>query len=133
MNSRASESETLVLPRPLVNQLLHAAQEARSFSQGFVLRRADDHFRCAPLPADADLARAGKQLQSHAERLFAFYRTSNRLLPPPAATELRVIVEFVPLYLGVALDIRGVLQLRGWRFDGLKTLELDVTIREAET
>ncbi|MGH8398882.1 MAG: hypothetical protein ACRETA_11670 [Gammaproteobacteria bacterium] len=127
------QAESLRLPRPLVNQLLHIAQQAVSFSQGFVLHRGDDHFLCAPLPADGNLVQSVKQLHRRQERVFAFYRSSNTVLPPLAVAELKTIAEFVSLYLAVGLDIKGVLQLRAWRIDGLKILELDVAITEANT
>ncbi|MGH8378477.1 MAG: hypothetical protein ACRER7_05935 [Gammaproteobacteria bacterium] len=131
--NRMLQADALRLPRPLVNQLLHSAQQAVSSSQGFVLHHGTDHFLCAPLPADADLVQAARQLQKRAEQMFAFYRTSNKSLPPPAAAELQVIIAFVPLYLAVALDIKGVLQLRAWRIAGSRALELDVAISEPGT
>ncbi|MGH8283050.1 MAG: hypothetical protein ACRESE_04310 [Gammaproteobacteria bacterium] len=127
------QTESLRLPRLLVNQLLHIAQQAVSFSQGFVLHHGSDQFLCAPLPADADLAQSVKQLQRRGKAMFAFYRTSNTALPPPGTAELHAIIEFVPLYLAVALDIKGVLQLRAWRIAGPRALEMDVAISEAKT
>lgn len=121
------------LPRPLVNQLLHAAQQTKSVSQGFILHRGHRHFSYAPLPANADLVRAAQQLCGQDERLFAFYRTSHHPLPPPAAAELQAIAGLVSIYLGIALDIKGVLQLRAWSIDGSGTVELDVAIREPGT
>ncbi|MGH8307231.1 MAG: hypothetical protein ACRER0_03080 [Gammaproteobacteria bacterium] len=126
------QAESLRLPRPLVNQMLHIAQQAASFSQGFVLHHGTDRFLCAPLPANADLIQVAGQLQRRGERLFAFYRSSNRPLPPPDATEIQTIIESVPLYLAVALDIKGVLQLRAWRIAGSQASELDVAISETD-
>lgn len=119
--------ETMHLPRPLVNQLLHQAQQAAGFCQGWVYQDAHGRYRCAPLPANADFV-----TQAHArdERLFAYYRASNQPLPLPSTQQLQALAKAVGLYLGVALDVKGVLQLRGWRIAAGRVAELDLAISE---
>lgn len=118
----------LQLPRPLVNQLLHQAQQATGFSQGFVLRDAHGRYHCAPLPATADLGAAAAR--ACPKLPFAFYRSSSTPLPTLNTKESAALGVCTTLYLGMALDTKGVLQLRAWQIDGPEPIELEVSIHE---
>jgi hypothetical protein len=123
--------ETLHLPRPLVNQLLHQAQQSPGFSQGFVRRDRHGHYPCTALPMNADLVATSARVP--APGIFAFYRSSHTPLLVLTAQEAWALGQCTTLYLGVSLNTKGVLQLRAWRIDGSRLLETDVTITEAET
>lgn len=123
-------TEPLLLPRPLVNQLLRGAQQSSGFSRGLVLRDAEDNYQCVLLSPDTDPRKTAVQWQSHGQQVFAYFRTSQQPLPPPSTAELAATGIYATHYLGVALDIKGVLQLRGWRLDGTQRHELQVSIHE---
>lgn len=117
-------TEALQLPRPLVNLLLHQAQYSPGFSQGFVLRDGHSGYKCVPLAPNADLIAAAAGTQTP----LAFYRSSSAPLPALTAEESAALANCTGLYLGVALDTKGVLQLRAWRIGRSQIQELDVAI-----
>lgn len=123
-------NETLQLPRPLVNQLLHQAQQAAGFSRGFVRRDANGRFQCRPLAAAADVTTAS--VSGCAPEPFAFYRSSNVPLPPLTAEQVAVLARCTSLSLDIALDTQGVLQLRAWRLANGQATPLDVGLMDSE-
>lgn len=87
--------------------------------------------RCRPLPAAADLASAVAALRAEPTPLFAFYRSSSAPAQTPAAQELRLLAGIVAFYLGIFLETKGVLQLRGWRLQGERPQAVDIHIAES--
>lgn len=121
--------ETLQLARPLVNQLLHQAQLSPGFSQGLVLRDEHGHYQCRPLPTNADLS--SPALRERWPAAFAFYRSSKTVLAPLIRQQLTTLSDITTLCLDIALDTKGVLQLRAWRLADGQTTQMDVSITEA--
>lgn len=118
-------TETLCLPRPLVNQLLRQAQRAAERSQGWVLRDARGELQAVPLDAETGLTTAP------AGRSFAFYRSfkaNRRLL---SADETAALAKHTSLYLEMSLDTKGVLQLRAWRLENRQATLVDVAITDS--
>ncbi|MGH8291951.1 MAG: hypothetical protein ACRESA_00590 [Gammaproteobacteria bacterium] len=121
--------DTPHLPRALVNQLLRQAQQAAGPAQGFVYCNDRGHYQCAPLAAKADLRLAALQARAHAP--LAFYRSSNAPLPPLAGAQTAALAGCTGLCLDIALDTKGVLQLRGWRLADGHATPLEVAIAES--
>lgn len=121
--------DTLRLPRTLVNQLLRQAQRTVGLAQGFVLRDSRGRYQCELLPANADLHTAALQARAHAP--LAYYRSSNTPLPLLADAQTAALADCTGLFLDIALDTKGVLQLRGWRLAGGHVTPLEVTITES--
>lgn len=121
--------DTLQLPRILVNQLLRQAQRAAGLSQGFVIRDRRGDYQCEPLAANADLHTAA--LQARARAPLAYYRSSNTPLPPLAAAQTAALASCTGLSLDIALDTKGVLQLRAWRLADGHATPLEVAITES--
>ena len=121
--------DPLRLPRTLVNQLLRQAQRARGLSQGFVLRDPQGHYHCQPVAPDADLHLAALQARAHAP--LAFYRSSGMPLPAPAKEQTAALAQCTGLCLDIALDTKGVLQLRCWRLADGHAAPLEIAITES--
>jgi len=129
------QTNTLHLPRPLVNQLLHAAQLHPGRAHWGVISRGDaPPDRCDALgqtPQDvssaltdlvARIAKAGRQA-------WALYYCDPAA---PSAPDVQPLPQFgIPLLLTVSLGTKGVLQLRAWRMTAAPPQELEVGIREA--
>lgn len=121
--------DTLRLPRTLVNHLLRQAQRAAGLSQGFVLRDRHGRYQCEPLATNADLHAAA--LRARTQAPLAFYRSSSAPLPPLADAQTAALADCTGLYLDIALDTKGVLQLRGWRLADGHVTPLAVAITES--
>lgn len=121
--------KTLQLPRTLVNQLLRQAQLAAGLTQGFVFCESSGRYRCEPVAADADLSAAAGQAQ--ARTAVAFFRSSHAPLTPLTREQMAALGGGTTLYLDIALDTKGVLQLRAWRLGDNQATALEVAITEA--
>lgn len=121
--------KTLRLPRPLVNQLLRQAQQATGFTQGFVFREGSGRYRCEPLAANTDLNAPAGQAQTRIP--VAFFRSSHAPLTPLAREPIAALGGRITLFLDLALDTKGVLQLRAWRLTNNQTTALEIDITEA--
>lgn len=134
MTTRDLQADILQLPRPLVNQLLHAAQSALdSIRWGLIGARGRTPAHCYPLAAlDAESISAIRhQLERQDETLFAAYRTDAGDAQAPDLTGLDALGIRVPLVLGISLGTKGVLQLRGWRVEAQRLVALEVSISES--
>ncbi|HET7921351.1 MAG TPA: hypothetical protein VFM15_01195, partial [Gammaproteobacteria bacterium] len=109
----------LILPRPLVNQLLRAAQAAPAgLHWGLVTMRGSTPMYCRPLSQlDATVITAAREdLARQGENPFALYCLSqNQNDPPDVAGPETLAAISLPYLLHVCLGTRGVLQLRAWR------------------
>jgi hypothetical protein len=134
MTARDLPAEVLQLPRPLVNQLLHAAQSAPdNIRWGIIGARGQTPVHCYPLAGlDAkSISAVLHQLERQGETLFAAYRTDAGDAQAPDLTELDTLGIRVPLLLGISLGTKGVLQLRGWRIEAQRLVALEVSISES--
>ena len=134
MTTRDPQDGVLPLPRPLVNQLLHAAQSAPdSIRWGIIGARGQTPAHCYPLAGvDAkSISAVRHQLERQDETLFAAYRTDAGDAQAPDLAELDALGIRVPLVLGISLGTKGVLQLRGWRIEAQRLVTLEISISES--
>lgn len=124
-------ADTLHLPRTLVNQLLRQAQLAVMFSQGWVLRDPNGYFRPVTLAPDTGILEAAAGTLPNPP--FAFYRSSKLSQNALTSGEIAALSRCTSLYLDIALDTKGVLQLHAWRIVGTRATETAVTIKETTT
>jgi [CysO sulfur-carrier protein]-S-L-cysteine hydrolase len=129
-----AEVQHLDLPRPLVNQLLHAAQlHTTQVHWGIISSHAGNPEHCyvlnqgLPLEARAYHALCEKLTQDR-EQIWALYCSTTGEIVAPNSSELEWMK--IPRFLGISLGIKGVLQLRGWRIESGHLQELEVNIRE---
>ena len=131
---------TIQLPRTLVNQLLHLAQQSPDQEVcGLIGRRAD---RCVCYPIDnvatdasvlfalnaSEQIAAIKQMHEKGQELFAIYHShpSSPALPSPKDLEDADYPD--ALYLIVSLNTRGVLEMRGFYLQDQNIDEVDLSI-----
>lgn len=123
----------LLLPRPLVNQLLHIAQSAPAGVRwGFISARGPTPIHCHPIEKlDADcIAAVQQKIDRQGEILFALYRADSAEAHVPDLSEIEQFNVIVPLLLAVSLGTKGVLQLHGWQISAWHPVELDIGISE---
>jgi len=119
---------TVHLSRPLVNQLLHLAQESPDREVcGLIGAKAGIPETCHPVlnvaddPARRFLLDAGEQiavlreLREGGEELFAIFHSHPAAPAFPSAEDVNMAAYPEALYLIVSLGTRGVLELRGFR------------------
>jgi [CysO sulfur-carrier protein]-S-L-cysteine hydrolase len=127
--------EAIVLPRPLVNQILHQAQASPELEVcGLIAARAGRPLRVIPVMNVADQPQrlfamdpvgqidAQRRMREQGETLFGIYHSHPHSPAEPSATDLEQAGYPDALYLIVSLDTRGVLEMRGFRLrDGKAT------------
>lgn len=122
-------SDTITIPRTLAVQLLdHARSRPEEEVCGLVAQASDGALRALRIPNAAEdpthsfemepgaLARAQRSMREARQRLWAVYHSHPHAGAEPSPRDLK-LGEPDALQLIVSLDIRGVLQLRGWRFE----------------
>lgn len=118
---------TVHLPRPLVNQLLHLAQESPDREVcGLVSAKAGIPETCHPVcnvasdPARHFLLDAEEQiavlrkLREGGEKLFAIFHSHPSAPAFPSAEDVDMAAYRDALYLIISLGTKGVLELRGF-------------------
>jgi len=107
-------TNTITLPRPMVNALLHQAQLAgKNSALGLITEKDNqivDHYPFNEGVGSADIEKTLKKIQRNKEQLFAVYRSGNS-----KQYELlnQALDEENLLQLSISQDIKGVLQLTG--------------------
>ncbi len=105
---------SLIIPRRLVQQVFHHAQTAPGGEgSGLIGEAADGALRPYPLPQGADRKSLLEKLRARRERLFATYYVHPKGPGEPSLEERAPDTESYIFI--IALDTRGVLQLRAWR------------------
>ncbi|MGH8529814.1 MAG: hypothetical protein ACRETN_08230 [Nevskiales bacterium] len=104
----------LTIPRRLVQQVFHHAQTAPGgAASGLIGASAEGGLKPYPLLAGENRQSVLEKLRARRERLFAIYyvhpRGPGEPLPEEQAPDAESYI-FI-----IALDTRGVLQLRAWR------------------
>ncbi|MDE2235354.1 MAG: hypothetical protein KGK44_07355 [Gammaproteobacteria bacterium] len=129
-----AENKAILLPRTLVNQILHAAQSTASqVHWGFIADRDGMPEKCHaldnPLPSPAEFSCLMQQFDKHGQQPWAIYSLApgDPVLPEPAVLQDLGITRF----LAVSLGTRGVLQLRGWRVENDALTEIPVETVES--
>lgn len=123
---------SLSLSRQLVQQLLHRAQLARGDrAQALIVRGQDGSLSLRPL--DGEETPDGLQRTLAAEGLMPYALCSSSRsagTEAPDADDLARWRGKVVLFLTVALGMKGVLQLWGWRQQDDRLQPMDVAITE---
>ncbi|MBL4852383.1 MAG: hypothetical protein JKY90_08945 [Gammaproteobacteria bacterium] len=106
--------DTITLPRPMVNALLHQAQLAgKNSALGLITEKDNKIIGYYPVNESVssdDIGKILKKIQRNKEQIFAVYRSGNS-----KQYELlsKVLDEENLLQLSISQDIKGVLQLTG--------------------
>lgn len=135
--------DRIVLPRTLVNSLLHQAQSCPDVEVcGLIGARggvpvsfypveniaADRkcHFELDP-KGQIDAMRT---MRERGETLFAIYHSHPSAPPIPSAEDLEAIAYPEALTLIISLDTKGTLKMSGFRFDGCTFKEVVLAVEE---
>lgn len=127
-------SDTIHLPRALVNQLMHQAQIAPEGKMTGFIGARDGQPRSFQLTATGAPARAPaiKALQAQGETLFAILNSHPDSPAEPSGEELSDL-EFpdIPQFI-ISLKTKGVLELRGYtRISAADWQEVELVLTEA--
>jgi len=131
------------LPRPIVNQLLHLAQQSPDEEICGLISRDGHGFRqCYPVPnragdkkcffaldpkAQIDAMRA---MREHGEELAAIYHSHPDSPPLPSPTDVEQHEYPAVLYLIISLATKGVLEMRGFHIRDRGIEEVSVGLQE---
>lgn len=124
------------LPRRLVNDVLaQAQQQPQQEICGLIAAR--DGRPCSLYPItnrlhspsrfhmdEAEQISAFRQMRDAGETLFAIYHSHPHSAALPSATDLRESAYPDALYLIISLDTKGVLELRGFRLNDQRAMEI---------
>lgn len=123
--------ETIPIPRPLANQILHHAQASPDLEIcGLIGGRDGMPTSCYPLaniasPANRRFAAAPREqieamrtMRERGETLFAIFHSHPSTPPLPSASDLEQAGYPEALHLIVSLNTKGVLEMRGFRLVG---------------
>jgi [CysO sulfur-carrier protein]-S-L-cysteine hydrolase len=133
--SAMTEETRIELPRALINELLRAAQlQPSSIHWGIISGRDGKPERSHPVGSGTRLEVPAVQwlrgiMARNKEYLWAVYCSSPGEIDALNPSDLERLG--ATLFLAISLGTKGVLQLRGWRFDGTCLQEVDVAIGEA--
>lgn len=128
-------SDSVALPRSLINQLLHYAQLSPNAEVcGLVGSKCGMPVRCYPVTnADtqpecrftmdpAEQIEAMRTLRERGEELFAVFHSHPTASAEPSALDIERAAYPDALHLIVSLNTQGVLELRGFRIGTDKTV-----------
>lgn len=120
--------ETLELPRQIVNQLLtHAQKDIDQEVCGFISAENGRAKRCYPIKNIAatpnkrfemeptQQIEAMRKIREQDETVLAVYHSHPQTPAKPSTTDLADNQFDEMIYLIISLDIKGVLQMNGWR------------------
>ena len=115
----------IILPRKLVNELLHNAQLSQELEVcGFVGKGASDKYTCYPisniaetpsnsfLMAPEEQIKAMKNMREKNEEMFAIYHSHPTAPATPSATDIEQAAYPDTCYLIISLGTKGVLEMR---------------------
>ncbi|RLA05685.1 MAG: hypothetical protein DRQ47_00515 [Gammaproteobacteria bacterium] len=121
-----TEKRTVHLPRPLVNQLLHLAQQSPEKEICGLIGSREREATCYPidnvavdasvlfaLNASEQIA-AMKSMRERNQELFAIYHSHPTASALPSVTDITEANYPDALYLIISLNTRGVLEMRGF-------------------
>lgn len=131
------------LPRPLAITLLHEAQRAPDREVcGLIAARKDGTYRVIPVRNTAsnprqlfemderELVNAFRTMRENGENLFAIYHSHPDSAPSPSKKDMQRSGYPDALHLIISLEIKGVLQMRGWRLDDSEPRAVEVGVSE---
>lgn len=120
--------ESIILPRQLVNQILHQAQSSPDIEVcGLIAAKNGRPTRCMPVPNIAETPQrlfsmeparqveAQRRMREQGEELFGIYHSHPHSPAQPSSTDLEQAGYPEALYIIVSLNTKGVLEMRGFR------------------
>jgi len=126
-----TQNDTIEIPRLLVNQILHHAQEFPERevcgliggrngipTQCYPVRNVAEHPECRFLLDPREQIDAMRNMRERGEELFAIFHSHPAGTAEPSAADLQQAEYPEALYLIISLGTKGVLELRGFRFEG---------------
>lgn len=133
--------EAVILPRQLVNQILHQAQSSPEVEIcGLIAARDGRPLRAEPVTNVSDQPQrlfamdpaaqidAMRRMREHDETLFGIYHSHPHSPAVPSVTDLEQAGYPEALYLIVSLNTRGVLEMRGYRLSDGQAEEVPLEI-----
>jgi proteasome lid subunit RPN8/RPN11 len=133
--------EAVILPRQLVNQILHQAQVSPEIEVcGLIAAKNDRPVRAIPIGNVSDQPQrlfamdpasqidAMRRMREQGETLFGIYHSHPHSPAEPTVTDLQEAGYPEALYLIVSLNTRGVLEMRGYRLLDGKASEVQLEI-----
>jgi proteasome lid subunit RPN8/RPN11 len=133
--------EKIILPRHLVNDILHQAQTSPNAEVcGLISAKQGRPRRCIPVPNVSDQPQrlfamdpksqidALRDLREQNEELFGIYHSHPHSPAEPSATDLDQANYPDALYVIVSLDTKGVLEMRGFRLKDGKAEQVELEI-----
>ncbi len=131
----------VILPRAIVNQILHQAQQAGDEEIcGLIAGNAKSFTRCYPVANVASdkhrlfemdakgLIDALRAIRASGEELKAIYHSHPEASAQPSIEDIRQHEYPEMLYLIVSLGTKGVLDLRGFRIRGGRIEDVEIAI-----
>lgn len=131
------------LPRSIVNQLLHHAQQSSDNEVcGLIAGKDGVPSRCYPIANIASAPQrlfamdpaqqiaAMRSMREHGEELFAIYHSHPASPPFPSAADLAQANYPETLYLIISLHTRGVLEMQGFLLRGNAVTQVPLEIIE---
>lgn len=134
--------ERIDLPRPLTLALLHQAQRSPEREVCGLVTARGGTLRVIPIRNTAadprhlfdmderELIDAMRQSRERGEQLFAIYHSHPDAAPEPSLADIERAGYPDALHLIISLEIKGVLQLRGWRLNGASPVPVEIGVRE---
>ena len=134
---------TVRLPRPIVNQLLHLAQKSPDEEIcGLLSRGSRGFWKCYPVPNQAGDKKhffafdpraqidAMRAMREHGEELVAIYHSHPDSPPLPSLADVEQHEYPGVLYLIISLGTKGVLEMRGFHIRGRAIEEVAIGLQE---
>jgi len=139
MNNRPSE--TVQLPRQLVNLILaHVQGSPTAEVCGLIAVGDDESLSCYPISNRAEDSAhryfmdprqqidAMRQMRDRGQQLFAIYHSHPTSAAAPSSIDIADADYPDALYLIVSLNIRGVLEMRGFRIQDGRSAEVALSL-----
>jgi proteasome lid subunit RPN8/RPN11 len=133
--------EEIILPRHLVNQILHQALTSPDVEVcGLIAARGGRPNRAIPVSNVSDQPQrlfamdpagqidAQRRMREQGEELFGIYHSHPHSPAEPSATDLEKAGYPQALYIIVSLNTRGVLEMRGFRLREGKATQVQLEI-----
>ena len=134
-------TESILLPRPLVNDLLQHAQDSAHVEVCGLISARRGHalhsYRITNIAADrnsryqmdpAQQIAAMKTMRERDETLFAIYHSHPGSPAVPSRTDIAEAGYPEALYLIISLSTKGVLEMRGFYLNGNAVTEVELEI-----